>query len=312
MAFIGLLIGVPALVRNRSQAIITERLPEKDAFNFLSFHALDDAQKIAMELQAFSMFASDRIVLVHSMELATVDFLDFLLDYVSSPNPSVIVLLTGNAMPKKGPIRKLKAAIQKQGLVEEFRLKNVNVASYLNSLCKKHQLTLSGRARMLLLQKVGKDLLSLENEVEKLRCYVGEAGSISDRDVEEIVSTISEASIWDLTDAVVSKDASKAMKTLHRMLEEGRAPHQIFSTICWQVRRLLELQEYIRTGSSYPKSWSRTPERKKREAMSMLKRYPLRPSSIISSLQDTNRLFNSSKAGDRRNLELLILRLCFP
>ena len=64
MAFVGLIIGVPALVRNRSQAIIQEKLPQKDAFNFLSFHALDESNKIAMELQAFSMFASDRVVFV--------------------------------------------------------------------------------------------------------------------------------------------------------------------------------------------------------------------------------------------------------
>ena len=149
----------------------------------------------------------------------------------------------------------------------------------------------------------------MENEIAKLACFA-EGKPLTDRDVEELTATISEASIWDLTDALILKDAGKAMGTLHKMMEEGRASHQILSTICWQVRQLLQLQESQRKKERLPKSWIRIPERKRQSALRILKKHPLEAHKIFSQLQRSNRLFNSSRAGDKRNLELRVLKLC--
>jgi DNA polymerase III delta subunit len=149
----------------------------------------------------------------------------------------------------------------------------------------------------------------MENEIAKLACFA-EGKPLTDRDVEELTATISEASIWDLTDALVVKNSGKAMSTLHKMMEEGRAPHQILSTICWQVRQLLVLQESRQKNERLPKSWMRIPDRKRQNAIRILKRHPLEAHKIFSQLQRSNRLFNSSRAGDKRNLELLVLEMC--
>jgi len=304
-------LGEPALTRNEANQIVEKHAPKRDPMEFLFLHAEDAEKTLRAEIMSFSMFSPSRVFWVGTMEKASATLLEFLLSYVKEEghdSPHVLIL-TGEKLPKTGPVRKLKAALKKYAKLKEFPTAKVNAGNYLDALCSTHRLKLSGRARNVLLQKVGKDLLSLENEVEKLSCFAQDK-AITDRDVEELSATIAEASIWDLTDALVAKDAGKAMGTLYQMLEEGRAPHQLLSTICWQIRQLVELQESVQEKKSLPNSWRRIPERKRQKVIRILKRNPLEPEEIFSQLQRSNRLFNSSKAGDRRNLELLVLSLC--
>ena len=304
-------LGEPALTRNAGNQIVDKFVPDRDPISFLFLHAEDAEKNLSAEIMSFSMFSPSRVFWVGTLEKSPVPLLDFLLSYVNEEgqdSPHTLIL-TGEGLPKKGPVRKLKAALKKHANLKEFPVSKVNSSGYLDDLCTQKHLKLSNRARHLLLQKVGKDLLSLENEVEKLSCFAQEK-TITDRDVEELAATIAEASIWDLTDALVSKDAGKAMGTLYQMLEEGRAPHQLLSTISWQVRQLIELQESVLKKRSIPNSWRRIPQRKRQNAIRILKKSPLEPETIFASLQRINRRFNSSRAGDRRNLELLVLELC--
>ena len=164
------------------------------------------------------MFAPSRVFLVHKIEQADVVFLDFILSYAKDigGDSQNTLIITGKSLPKKGPVRKLKKALTEVGYFEIFTHKNVNIREYLSQACKQEGLSLSTRAVNLLLQKVGGDLLSMENEIAKLVCYA-DGKTVTDKDIEEIVINISEASIWVLTDALISKDVSKAMTTLEQI-----------------------------------------------------------------------------------------------
>ena len=304
-------LGEPALTRNAANQIVEKYSPGRDPMSFLFLHAEDAEKTLSAEIMSFSMFSPSRVFWVGTIEKAPAPLLEFLLSFVKEDgheSPHTLIL-TGEGLPKTGPVRKLKAALKKHAALQEFPLSKVNSSEYLGMLCTKNDLQLSKRARHLLLQKVGKDLLSLENEVQKLSCFA-QGETITDRDVEELSATIAEASIWDLTDALVSKDAGKAIATLYQMLEEGRAPHQLLSTISWQIRQLIELQESVQKKRATPNSWRRIPQRKRQSAIRTLKRSPIKPKEMFASLQRVNRLFNSSRAGDRRNLELFVLELC--
>jgi DNA polymerase III delta subunit len=304
-------LGSPALVRNEAKRIIEERAPGRDSLQFQRMYAEEAEKNLPEEILSFSMFSSSRVFWVQNLETASQSLLEFLLTYVTGVGLDSVntLILTGAGLPKKGPVRKLKAALKKHGTVREYPIQKVDPMKYVQQLCSKFSVEISRKGRDLLLQRVGKDLLSMENEVAKLACFA-DGKPLTDRDVEELTATISEASIWDLTDALVLKDAGKAMETLHKMMEEGRAPHQILSTICWQVRQLLTLQESQQKKAPLPKSWIRIPERKRQNAIRILMRNPLEAHKIFSQLQRSNRLFNSSRAGDKRNLELLVLELC--
>ena len=303
-------VGSPALVRNEANRILDKLVPDRDQMIVQKMTAEEGEQQLPEAILSFSMFAPSQIFVVRRFEESAPGFLDFLLSYIQGPasDSDHTLIIMGKSFPKKGPTRKLKSALKKLNMLKEFPEKQINPVQYCIKLCAEHNVQLSKNGQKILLQRVGKDLLSLENEIAKLSCF--SEGEISDKDVEELTATISEASIWDFADALLVKDTGKAIRLLHRMLEEGKAPHQMLGTISWKIRDLLALQESQRKRQPIPSSWMRTPEMKRRAILRTLKRHPLRADVIFSKLQKSNRLFNSARVGDRRILELLVLELC--
>ena len=303
-------VGSPALVRNEANRILDKLVPDRDQLILQKMTAEEGEQQLPEAILSFSMFAPSQVFVVRRFEESAPGFLEFLLSYIQGPanDSDHTLIITGKSFPKKGPTRKLKSALKKLKMLKEFPEKQINPVQYCIKLCAQHNVQLSKNGQKILLQRVGKDLLSLENEIAKLSCF--SEGEISDKDVEELTATISEASIWDFADALLVKDTGKAIRLLHRMLEEGKAPHQMLGTISWKIRDLLALQESQRKRQPIPSSWMRTPEMKRRAILRTLKRHPLRADVIFSKLQKSNRLFNSARVGDRRILELLVLELC--
>ena len=303
-------IGSPALVRNETNRILDIHVPDRDGMVLQKMTAEEAEQSLPGEILSFSMFSPNQVFVLRRFEDASPNLLEFLLSYVTGAAKESMhtLLITGHAFPKKGPTQKLKKALKGLKTFKEFPEKKVNPAQYCTKLCAEHGLKISAKGKQILLQRVGKDLLSLENEIAKLACFA--ENGITENDIEELTATISEASIWEFTDALIVKDTSRAMKILHRMLEEGKAPHQMLGTIGWKIRQLLALQESQRKRQPLPNDWKRTPEMKRRTVLRTLKKHPLEADKIFSQLQKSNRLFNSARVGDRKILELLVLELC--
>lgn len=303
-------LGSPALVRNETNRILDTVVPDRDHMILQKMTAEEGEQSLPGAILSFSMFSPSQVFVVRRFEESTPIFLEFLLSYIKGPakDSDHTLIITGYTFPKKGPTRRLKDALKKQSVFKEFPEKKINPGQYCNRLCAQHNLKISKNGKRILLQRVGKDLLSLENEIAKLACYSD--GEVSDKDIENLTATVSEASVWDFADAILVRDTGKAIRLLHRMLEEGKAPHQMLGTISWKMRDLLALQESQRKRQSIPSRWMRTPEMKRRAIIRTLRKHPLQADKIFSKLQKSNRLFNSARVGDRRILELLVLELC--
>ena len=103
---------------------------------------------------------------------------------------------------------------------------------------------------------VGADLGQLELELGKAIAWVGGEGTIRGADVEQVCSVVSEAVIWDLTDAIIARDPDRGLSATLRMLDDAGSggAHRLLQTIAWQIRQLLELQESLRAGRDAPGS----------------------------------------------------------
>ncbi|MGH2377608.1 MAG: DNA polymerase III subunit delta [Candidatus Limnocylindria bacterium] len=85
---------------------------------------------------------------------------------------------------------------------------------------------------------VGTDTDRIDQELRKLATYSrGEPVTVAD--VRALVAGAIETEVFDLTRAVVRRDARAATATLERLLAEGQAPQQILALLLWQFRVLL-------------------------------------------------------------------------
>jgi DNA polymerase III subunit delta len=311
---IHLFTGEAVLVRRHVDRLVSALLPEGcSSMNYSHFDAEEAEDEPLTQARTISMFTARRVVYITGFERSKAPLLQRLVEYAKAPNPSSVVIIVGQKLPPaSGGANwgsRLSNAVKKIGVVRKFDPKSLPPTSFLREEAKVLGKQLDGRAASLMVRRVGEDLQTLQNELLKLICYVGEAERISESDIVATCSSSAEAVIWDLTDSIVKKDSDQAMACLHRLLEEGKKSHQLFSMICWQIRQLIELQDHLRRGGPRPKGL-RMPERKRQAAIRILKKTPLDSPRILSELVAANRGFNSARSGDRRQLEGLVIRLC--
>lgn len=114
-----------------------------------------------------------------------------------------------------------------QWIKEEFKLRNCSI-------------NLNGLNR--LIDAVGNDSWALTNEIEKLAAYASERG-IDVADIDLLVDRAQELNIFDLIDAVGSRNQKKAFELLYRELKTGRDPYYILTMIIYQFRNLLIVKD---------------------------------------------------------------------
>jgi DNA polymerase III delta subunit len=125
------------------------------------------------------------------------------------------------------------------GSVERIeRLAPVEVPGWISARARLHGVKLDPDAVATLASAVGSDTERIEQEIPKLGAYAGTA-TVTAADVRTLVNGAIEADVFELTQAVVRKDARTAVATLERLLADGNAVQQILALLLWQFRVLL-------------------------------------------------------------------------
>lgn len=102
---------------------------------------------------------------------------------------------------------------------------------------------------------VGSDLQTLENECTKLVLYKGISDApepISRTDVSTLSPYTAETNIFDLVDALGSRNTKQAALLLQKKLDDGAEPFQIFSMFIRQFRLIIQVREELDRGGRPP------------------------------------------------------------
>ena len=83
---------------------------------------------------------------------------------------------------------------------------------------------------------LGADMMLIASELEKLLLYTLGRGRITLGDVETMVLAAKQRSLYELTDAISSRDSATALALLHGLLNSSDAARMRLSAtcICWR------------------------------------------------------------------------------
>jgi len=87
-------------------------------------------------------------------------------------------------------------------------------------------------------------------ELEKLALYAGARKRITAGDVERLVVSARQYSVWQFANILAQRDRRKALAFLASLLQEGEQPVAIIGAMAWMYRALLGAQELPRGTSS--------------------------------------------------------------
>lgn len=170
-----------------------------------------------------------------------------LLKYLSNPFLSTcLVFDVSQAVDRR---KKLYKAIQKSGRAIEFsHLKPEELLKWLNSRVNREGKKATSGSLELMINRVGRSMILLENELQKVISYVGEKKNITREDVNDVTIPLIEESIFKVMDAFVERQAEEALTGIRDLLEKNNPPPVILSMVARQFRLILQAQELIGAG----------------------------------------------------------------
>lgn len=111
-----------------------------------------------------------------------------------------------------------------------------------------------------LISRAGNDSWLLAQEINKLTNYNNTRGgvAINTIDVDLLVTSEVNLNIFEIVDAVASRNRLRAAKLLYNHLETGVDPYHVFSTIVYQFRNLVRVKNLIKNAVPYGKIVEKT------------------------------------------------------
>jgi DNA polymerase-3 subunit delta len=281
-------------------------------FNYNSFIAGESSgADVRDSVEMLPMMGARRLVLLRNAENLKERDWEALYDVIERPVDSTVFVVACETMDKrKKPYKKLS---QSSVWVDLNRPYENQMPQWIEYLCYGQGLSVSGEAISLLLQFVGTNLTELDNEIKKLKSYLGDRQQITEQDVLQVVSRSRVDRIFDLTDAIGTRDKAKALTLLAHLLEQGQSEVGAVALLNRHFRILSQLKALAPTGLSGPKLCSKVgiPQFLLNNYMSQARLWTeAKFSRMFSLLALTDKALKSSSVAGHIWLENLILKAC--
>lgn len=234
-----LLYGDEGYLREQALQKIKARLlpPEAGDFDYQEMEGRElTAAAIVLLADTLPALAERRLVVVKNPvpELFK-DAGGALTAYLADPAATTcLVLAVDGSIDKRLKLVKL---MQQSGRVVEFPpLKTPEQEKWLQQEARAQGYNLSPPAARAL-AAAASSLRQARNELYKVMTYLGQPGTITATHVATLVANVAaEATIFQLVDALGSRNATRAIAILRRLLEKGEAPLSIAAMLARQLR----------------------------------------------------------------------------
>lgn len=215
-------------------------IDEKD----LTYDAADDA------LESFPMFVEHKLVIIKNSGIfskpkeETKKFWEKRLKEI--PN-YVTLVFDEEAIDKRSTLYKLTA---KTGLCVEFAyLKDVDIASWIEREARHAGKKISKNSAAYMASVCDNGLSYVKNELDKLIDYCDEEITVSD--IDRVVAKSLDTKVFELTDAIMAKDAAKAVALMYDFKTVKESAFKILYSISGTFDKLLRTKLMSAEGASF-------------------------------------------------------------
>lgn len=189
-----------------------------------------------------------RFVLIKDADDFVSNYRDRLEKYLEKPSPCGVLVLEVSSW--KSNTRLAKQIPDGQTIQCEPK-KPAMLATFLSKWCPaRHQKKIASDAVNLLVELVDPELGLLEQELAKLSVYIGDRDTITVKDVDDLVARNRNSTVWVMLDALGTNQPGPAIRTLHRLIEQGEDPMGLFAGMAWQLRKMAQAHRLLSDGMS--------------------------------------------------------------
>jgi DNA polymerase III subunit delta len=236
-------VGDEAFFRKRFRDAIIEHLVPADLRDFSLFEfdlGENDLADVLDRARTPSLMAPFQVFFVRGVKnlfgrgsndekLAAIE------EYCKNPNPDALIVFVADHISIPADVRRMEMQDKERyqriretmsefcGIVELARVEEGEAVRWISDYCGSREVPVKidpDGARELV-DALGGDMMMISNELEKLMLYVGAKNRITLGDVETMVLAAKQRSLYELTDAISSKDRVRALEVLDAILSSG-------------------------------------------------------------------------------------------
>ena len=227
-----------------------------------------DGEKLTFEefyksVSAAPFLATKRMIIVKNLisKNKSKKIFEEIADYIKNKDMSqenIIVFWEEEGQSKKHGARGIKKNIlfdllKKEKYMQEFLpLEEWKLTKWIKEEIKKEGGTFEEKTVQLLIALAGNDLWQMHQEIEKLISFKKNR-PITQEDINLLVSGKIKSNIFNLVDAMGTKNRKSALRLLNNELISGTSVIQLLGMIVRQFRILLEIKETLKNDSQISK-----------------------------------------------------------
>jgi len=182
-------------------------------FNLTVFYGKDAVwADIVNACMRYPMFAERQVVLLkEAQQMRDIDKLE---GYINNPLLSTVFVVSYKEKKIDGRSKLAKLLKEKGELLSTKKMYENQLPEWISALAESKGYSLSEKALMLLVAHIGNDLSRINNEIEKLAVNLGSRTTITEDDIEKYIGVSKEYNVFELQDALATKDLSRAIRII--------------------------------------------------------------------------------------------------
>ena len=208
--------------------------------------------EVMQDLHSMTFFAENRVVLINRAEKLTKPVTVQLVQYFEKSNPSVFLIISASTINRATSFYK---NAEKVGvvldLVEEkpWEQENTLVQKIVERTRDKGK-TINQNTSRYLVKYAGTDQAQLQQEIEKLVCYVGDRDVITEADICAICTGVNTENAWQLGEAIFRCEGGKALRIATGLLSEGEPFFSLVRQVRSQFQSKFQICAILLSGGS--------------------------------------------------------------
>jgi len=187
-----------------------------------------DAEVLSLisELKSYPMMAERRLVILK--EAQYFKSIEQLESYLENPANSTIFVICYKYKTFDARKKTLKNALKNGVVFKSEKVKEYQLAEWIQQYIKTTGYELNSKACMLLIESLGNDLGRIVKELEKLAILIEKGTIINENHIEENIGISKDYNVFELTNAVANKDNLKALKIVDYFDHNPKAADLVF------------------------------------------------------------------------------------
>jgi len=217
-----LIFGKEDLLLERAVHRLRERVADVADldFNYATFEGeTADPDLIIADANTLPFDSERRLIIVRDVDRMRADQRDVLAAYAESPSPTTCLVLVATSVAQSSRLYKAAKAV---GVVAEYKAPRwAEYPGWVVDTVASRGRTMPRDGAEALVRAVGRDLRRLELEIDKIIAYAGDRDTLDSSDVDGVVTATAPVSVFDLLDAIGSRNCAGALAALDDVLRAG-------------------------------------------------------------------------------------------